>query len=68
MAVVTLNVAKLALAGTRTEAGSASEPVVLERITFAPLARAGLLSVTVQVVFPLAVRLAAAHCRVETTG
>jgi hypothetical protein len=66
--VLAVKVAVVALAGMATEPGTPSRAVVVVRTMVAPVASAGLFSVTVQVVLELAARLVAPHCRDETAG
>ena len=67
LVIEAVNVAELALAGTVTEPGTMRVALVLVKLTVVPVA-ADLVSVTVQVVWPLAAREAAAHCKEETIG
>ena len=66
--MLAVKVAVLALAGMATEPGTPSRAVVVVRTMVAPVAEAGLFSVTVQVVVELAARLVALHCRDEMAG
>ena len=56
-AVVALNVAELAAAGTVTEAGTVSVALLLDTVTIVPPVGAALLRVTVQVLEALGPRL-----------
>jgi len=66
-AVVALNVALVALAATVTDAGTASEELVLESAILAPPAGAGRVKVTLQVLDEFGPRLAGLHESEETS-
>jgi hypothetical protein len=65
--LLTLKVAEAELAATLTDPGTVSALFVLVMVTLA-LAPVACESVVVQVVFLLAARVAAAHCREEPVG
>ena len=67
VAVVALNVAVVALAATVTDAGTASEALVLDSAMLAPPAGAACVKVTVHVVEAFGPRLAGLHEREETS-
>src|SRR5450759_30329 len=67
-AVVALKVAAVAAATTVTDAGTVRVGLVLDRVTEAPPAGAGLVRVTVHVLEALEVRLPALHWSEDTVG
>jgi hypothetical protein len=67
-AAVALNVAVVAPAATVTEAGTASEALLLARVTLDPPVGAALFNITVQLAAELALRFPGLHVRDETVG
>jgi hypothetical protein len=63
---VALKVAAVAPAATVTETGTASEALLLARVTFEPPAGAVRVRVTVQVLTALCPRLVGLHAKVDT--